>query len=418
MDNNDGEEICQSYDDQYEEGNDSYSLESHGEDQEQTTPVIAPPRKIFHKTETQRPTFDNNSSFSEYLDIPEDGILLRTLFVGLRNANDSSKQKFLIGDEIVGCILSVGVKVPKSPGFKEGDEVLVVPKQGCKQCEICSSANNWHFCNKPEPSFSSVVDLLSDNVDTDILSSVYAIHDWRSIVKLPKEIPGYVGCMLSGNSLRMYSAILEAKPYFEKSTRLRGFSNLLLICGGDRTGCSELHHLWCLYLLRNIFCDANIKVILASYFKSIVKVAPTIESDDAVLLVDGQNMADAVTMQGCNKMDVVIDAVGSQETFELACSSLTNGGLATVIGTSTTSQTVSIQVQRLLNHSLTIKAVGSCSKELLKEFLDVLSVQGVWYNFTPHLQIANNKEFKELNCSEDSSQNMSNLRKFIIKFEP
>lgn len=147
--------------------------------------------------------------------------------------------------------------------------------------------------------------------------------------------------MLSGNSLRMYSAILEAKPYFEKSTRLRGFSNLLLICGGDRTGCSELHHLWCLYLLRNIFCDANIKVILASYFKSIVKVAPTVESDDAVLLVDGQNMADAVTMQGCNKMDVVIDAVGSQETFELACSSLTNGGLATIIGTSTTSQTVS-----------------------------------------------------------------------------
>lgn len=97
MDNNDGEEICQSYDDQYGEGNDSYSLESHGEGQEQTTPVIAPPRKIFHQTEIQRPTLDNSSSFSEYLDIPEDGILLRTLFVGLRNANDSSKQKFLIG---------------------------------------------------------------------------------------------------------------------------------------------------------------------------------------------------------------------------------------------------------------------------------------------------------------------------------
>ena len=94
MDNNDGEEICQSYD---EEGNDSYSLESQSRGEEQSIPVNAPPRKIFHKTETRRPTFDNSSSFSEYLDIPEDGVLLRTLFVGLRDANDSSKQNFLTG---------------------------------------------------------------------------------------------------------------------------------------------------------------------------------------------------------------------------------------------------------------------------------------------------------------------------------
>jgi len=81
------------------------------------------------------------------------------------------------------------------------------------------------------------------------------IQEWKNVIRLPREIPPYIGCTLSYGALKIYAAILEARPVLEVAVRARGFGNLLIIGGAG-----DASELWAVILMKHVFCDKNVKV--------------------------------------------------------------------------------------------------------------------------------------------------------------
>lgn len=262
-------------------------------------------------------------------------------------------------------MLSVGSNVPSDCHVKPGDVVIVYPWVGCGQCETCSSGSTYlceeigsHIKNASEP-------------NSFALSHYLVVQEWQNLVKLPKEIPKDIGCMLPYWALRVYAAILEAKPSFEQAVLIRGFANLLVI------GCNNLE-LWCIAFLKNVFCDKNVKVICAESDQASLNLAIESGADDSVLWKEGasvEEIVDATTMNGYNKMDVVIDLVGDATAFAVAFLTLHNGGTILELGTRV--QQVDLPLALLIEKSVTVKAVKAGSRYILKQLVDLLAIQRV-----------------------------------------
>lgn len=200
------------------------------------------------------------------------------------------------------------------------------------------------------------------------------VHEWQNLIRLPKEIPKEVGCMLPYWALRVYAAIIEAKPAFEQAVVIRGFGNLLVI------GNNNLE-LWCVAFLKNVFCDKNIKVICAESSQADLSLALDGGADDAVLWREGasiEELVEATTMSGYNKMDVVIDLLGNATSFEVAFRSLHNGG--TILELGENGERVDLPLSLLIEKSVGIKAVKAGSRYLLKQLVDLLAIQRVSLN--------------------------------------
>jgi hypothetical protein len=82
------------------------------------------------------------------------------------------------------------------------------------------------------------------------------ITDWQHAVRLPREIQPQIGCQLPCGVLRVYAAMLDARPSLQQAIRIRGFANLLIVCG-DRADGLEI---WCIEMMKSVFCDRNVKV--------------------------------------------------------------------------------------------------------------------------------------------------------------
>lgn len=86
--------------------------------------------------------------------------------------------------------------------------------------------------------------------------SVQVVDDWQHAIRLPREIPPQVGCQMPCGALRVYAALLDARAYFQQAIRVRGFANLLVICGDQADGLD----IWCVQMLKSVFCERNVKV--------------------------------------------------------------------------------------------------------------------------------------------------------------
>ena len=75
---------------------------------------------------------------------------------------------------------------------------------------------------------------------------------------LPRDsdVAAQVGSMLPCGALRVYAALKDARPCFDSAVRVRGFANLLVVAGDSVDGLE----LWTVLLVKNVLCDANVKV--------------------------------------------------------------------------------------------------------------------------------------------------------------
>jgi D-arabinose 1-dehydrogenase-like Zn-dependent alcohol dehydrogenase len=208
-------------------------------------------------------------------------------------------------------------------------------------------------------------------------NSFQVIKDWQQVVRLPREIPAQVGCLLPCSGLRAYVALLDARPCFDQAVRVRGFANLLIVAGDSVDGLE----LWCIQLLKTVFCNRNVKVVCASGRRDRADLAIRAGADDAVLLPAGSTtsqLVDATTMSGYNRMDVSIDLQGDARSFTVALRSLHRGGTLIELGTGSAESAASVQVPplaELVARSVTLIGVKSGSLVQLRQLVDVLAVQ-------------------------------------------
>jgi len=86
------------------------------------------------------------------------------------------------------------------------------------------------------------------------------VSDWRRVISLPRDsdvISPEVGCLLPCSALRVYAALKDSRPCFQTAVRVRGFANLLVVAGDNVDGLE----LWTVLIVKNVLCDANVKVI-------------------------------------------------------------------------------------------------------------------------------------------------------------
>ena len=257
--------------------------------------------------------------------------------------------------------MSVGGSLPNECSIKEGDLVIMYPWQGCAQCELCTSGSSY-LC-EDEPGH--------DDGSIETLKSFMLIRQWQNLVKLPREISAEIGCMLP-SCCKIYAAILAAKPCFEQAVRLRGFANLLILGRTANTGLQ----LWCIWLLKSVFCDKNVKVICANDSRDRLDEISKFGADDAVFWSSDtsvDNVVDATTMSGYNKMDVAIDLVGGESSVAIAFKSLHNGGTILELGAS--GEEVKLSMADLVAKTITLKAIRAGSLSLFKQLVDLIAVQ-------------------------------------------
>lgn len=306
-------------------------------------------------------------------EVPGDGILIKTIYAGLgqerKTENTGGKRTTLYSNEICGRVLTVGSKVSSDCSIKSGDVVIVYPWLGCGQCETCSSGSTY-LCEEIGGGRDSIEEEGGQR-NAFVLSRYLVVQEWQNLVKLPKEIAKDIGCMLPYWALKEYAAIVEAKPAFEQAVLIRGFANLLII------GSCSLE-LWCVALLKNVFCDRNVKVICTESNQDSLDLALRSGADDAIVWKEGasvEELVDATTMSGYNKMDVVVDLVGSATSFKVALLALHSGG--TILELAEKAETVDLPIAQLVDRSVTVKAIRAGSRYLLKQLVDLIAIQRV-----------------------------------------
>ncbi|ESO07511.1 hypothetical protein HELRODRAFT_170049 [Helobdella robusta] len=424
----------------------------------------------------------NNFSISEVVDVPDDGILIKTVSAGLNSkpqpfnetseylSIDSLSQLFYPTEEIVGTVVSLGINVKS---LKNGDKVLLMATMGCKNCEFCSAFENVHMCEKQTFSFISLDDLNNYKCDSVVVGELYLVYDWQCAVKLPSKIPDEIGCLLGGRVLQLYEIIKRSQQFLEESIRRKGFANFLWLLFEDSETSSlssavassspssltastmQIMHIWCMFLIKQVFCNDNIKFTCASNLVSVIKMAGQCGFDDVIELdckMSDDEVVRRITMDGCNKMDMAIVVDGPDHviannisthdaalmcqsdaskrsvcknsfiSLQIAMKCLSHAGLLVLTKDSTlthlSNELVQLNVNELINRSLTLKFVGqqSCSRASLSEMLDILCVQGLWshilsaVNLIKYYDVMHNK-YLTLKSFSDRT------KKLVIQFE-
>ena len=248
----------------------------------------------------------------------------------------------LFGHQFAGTVLKVGKNVSK---FKSGDKVIPVNSSPCFKCIYCK-AKKYSLC---------------ENIL--FLNGAYADY-----VKVPKEIVENNTYIIPENTPFEIAAILESlavvmhgldRSEIEKGKTVciigTGSIGLLFIALAKREG---------------------VKIISLGRSESKLKLAKELGADHVVNIKDISSediIQKTKDLTGGFGPDVVIEAVGLPEIWELATKIVARGGLVNFFGGCKKGSKVEIDTFRLHYDELKILGVFHHTPKYVKKALDLLS---------------------------------------------
>ena len=239
------------------------------------------------------------------------------------------------------------------------DQPTLVRLQAC-------SANESHLC---ENTAGGATDIGRGGEHVGGYSTHVAVPEWTLLVRVREAIPPQIACLLPCCGLTAFASITKARPNLECAVRMRGRANLLVIgTGGVGT--------WTTLLVKCVFCDKNVNVICADVSAARLEEAAALGADEVIEWDDAADVDEIVattTMGGYNKMDAVIDFVGTTRTQTAAFRSLHHGGAIVAVGLY--GGQVALPVRSLVAKSVTLHGQRVGSVHVLRELVDLLSSQ-------------------------------------------
>lgn len=230
----------------------------------------------------------------------------------------------ILGHEGVGIIEETGTNVL---GFHKGDKVLISCITSCGRCEFCRKGmySQCHLGGW----------ILGNQIDGTQAEYVRIPYADTSLYALPPEIDDETGTMLSDilpTALECGVLNGQVKP-----------GDTVAIIGAGPVGLAAL-------LTTQLYSPA--KIVMVDLDDNRLAVARSLGVANVVNSSDGKAVERIMELTNATGVDVAIEAVGIQATFDICQSIIAPGGRIANIGVH--SKAVELHIEKLWSHNITL----------------------------------------------------------------
>jgi L-iditol 2-dehydrogenase len=235
----------------------------------------------------------------------------------------------VMGHEAAGVIAEVGDGVTR---FSVGDRVTFDSTVYCGACDFCLTGE-INLCDNRQVVGVSTPDFRRAGAFAEFVSVPE-----RIVYKLPDELPFADAAMLEAVSVALHAvAVSEVKGGETTLVIGAGMIGLLILQAAKAAGCG--------------------RILVADVDASRLKLAEEAGAD-ATILASGDAMVQQVLQETNGRgVDLVLEAVGRDETVSAAVDAVRKGGAVTLVGNITPK--VSLPLQKVVSRQIRLQ--GSCA---------------------------------------------------------
>jgi L-iditol 2-dehydrogenase len=235
----------------------------------------------------------------------------------------------VMGHEAAGVVAAVGSEVSR---FAVGDRVTFDSTVYCGVCAFCQSGD-INLCDDRQ-----VVGVSCGDYSRAGAFAEYVAVPERIVYKLPDDLGFAEAAMLEAVSVALHAVAVSKVEGGETALVIgAGMIGLLTLQAARATGCS--------------------RVFVADIDATRLKSAAELGADKTLLLSGAELTKEILRLTEGRGVDVVLEAVGRNETIAPAIDSVRKGGTVTLIGNITPQ--VNLPLQKVVSRQIRLQ--GSCA---------------------------------------------------------
>jgi L-iditol 2-dehydrogenase len=235
----------------------------------------------------------------------------------------------VMGHEAAGVVAAAG---PDVSNFKPGDRVTFDSTVYCGECEFCRKGE-INLCNNRQ-----VIGVSCGDYRRAGAFAEYVVVPQRIVYHLPDALEFQEAAMLEAVSVALHGV---------RVSEMKGGETVLVI-GAGMIG---------LLTLQAARAAGASRVLVADIDQSRLKRAEDVGADETLLLSGSELVQEMLRRTGGRGVDLVLEAVGREETISASIASVRKGGTVTLIGN--ISPEVKIPLQVVVSRQIRLQ--GSCA---------------------------------------------------------
>jgi L-iditol 2-dehydrogenase len=235
----------------------------------------------------------------------------------------------VMGHEAAGVVAAAG---PGVNNFKPGDRVTFDSTVYCGECEFCRKGE-INLCNNRQ-----VIGVSCKEFRRAGAFAEFVVVPQRIVYHLPDALEFQEAAMLEAVSVALHGV---------RVSEMKGGETVLVI-GAGMIG---------LLTLQAARAAGAARVLVADIDQSRLKRAESVGADETLLLSGSELVQEILRRTGGRGVDLVLEAVGREETISASIASVRKGGTVTLIGN--ISPEVKIPLQVVVSRQIRLQ--GSCA---------------------------------------------------------